>query len=458
MTTHSIPAVTAQQALNGLTPVKMDFGLVFGGKANGTMINGYANPSAFTPKSDPDYMFHESCRDVALWFMSSPPEPLYVYGPTGAGKTSLIKNVACRLNYPVFEINAHSRLDFESLVGHLTYKNGNMQFQYGTLPLAMRYGGLLILNELDIADPAVLCGLNTVLDGSPLCITENDGELVTPHPLFRFVATGNSNGTSEDSGVYQGVLQQNAAFLDRFWFVEVDYPNAETELKLLEKLAPQLGTTILDRMINFANDVREQFRNQQIEVTCSTRTLIRWARLTLMFQPMAKQGKSPVLYAMQRALGYRGCPTTQKALEGMVERTFDKSMLNIPFKSATAAASQRQTSDWDFTRETLKELYQKFRSDAVGSRQYFDSYTPTVHLIHASVSGGKFWECKAYHDRIVMQWGANGTAGQQKEIPIAQCANGSTFWELMLRAEKKITADGYSLFMSKTMLHVPNNP
>lgn len=456
--TNAISTVTAQSALNSLTPAKLDFGLVFASKANGTLVDGYAKPNPFTPKADPEYVFHESSRDVALWFMS-PPEPLYIYGPTGAGKTSLIKNVACRLNYPVFEINAHSRLDFESLVGHLTYKNGNMQFQYGALPLAMKHGGLLIVNELDIADPAVLCGLNTVLDGSPLCITENDGELITPHPLFRFVATGNSNGTSEDSGMYQGVLQQNIAFLDRFWFVEVDYPAAETEMKLLEKLVPQLGSTMLDRMIHFANDVRDQFRNQEIEVTCSTRTLIRWARLTLTFQPMAKQGKSPVLYAMQRALGFRGCPTTQKALEGLIERTFDKSMLGAPARTATAAASQRQSSDWDFLRENLKGLYQTFRNDPGSARHYFDKHTPTVYLTHPSTSpGGKFWECKAYHDRIEMRWGPAGRSGQTNSVPLAQCQNSSTFWELMIRAEKKIITDGYTLIMSQTTLHVPNNP
>jgi cobaltochelatase CobS len=457
MTTQSIPAVTAQYALNSLTPAKLDFGLVFAGKANGTMVDGYAKPTAFTPKPDLEYVFHESSRDIALWFMS-PPEPLYIYGPTGAGKTSLIKNVACRLHYPVFEINAHSRLDFESLVGHLTYKSGNMQFQYGALPLAMRYGGLLLLNELDVADPAVLCGLNTVLDGSPLCITENDGELIAPHPLFRFAATGNSNGSSEDTGMYQGVLQQNIAMLDRFWFVAVDYPTPEAEMKLLEKTVPQLGSVMLDRMIHFANDVRDQFRNQEIEVTCSTRTLIRWARLTLMFQPMAKQGKSPVLYAMQRALGFRGSPTTQKALEGLIERTFDKSMLSAVSKSATAASSQRQSADWDYLRENLKELYQRFKSDTTGARHYFDKHTPTIYLTHSSVSGGKFWEGQAYHDRIVMRWGVLGAAGQEKSIPLAQCQNNSTFWELMIRAEKKIITDGYGLIMSQSTLHVPGNP
>ncbi len=457
MTTQSIPAVTAQHALNSLTPAKLDFGLVFAGRANGTMVDGYAKPTAFTPKPDPDYVFHESSRDIALWFMNAP-EPLYVYGPTGAGKTSLIKNVAARLNFPVFEINAHSRMDFESLVGHLTYKNGNMQFQYGALPLAMRYGGIFLLNELDIADPAVLCGLNTILDGSPLCITENDGELIAPHPMFRFAATGNSNGSSEDTGMYQGVLQQNMAMLDRFLFVSVDYPTPEAEMKLLEKLIPQLGSVMLDRMIHFANDVREQFRNQEIEVTCSTRTLIRWARLTLAFLPLAKQGKSPVLYAMQRALGFRGCPTTQKALEGLVERTFDKSMLNAPPQSATAASSQRQSSDWEYIRENLKELFRKFKSDTVGARRYFDQHTPTVYLTSPSTSGGKFWEGKAYHDKTVIRWGALGTQGQEKPISLAQCQNNSTLWELMLRAERKIVNDGYGLVMSQSTLPAFGNP
>ena len=56
------------------------------------------------------------------------------------------------------------------------------------------------------------------------------GETVRPHGKFRLVATGNSAGGGDRSGLYPGVLRQNLALLDRFRLMEVGYPEpAERE-------------------------------------------------------------------------------------------------------------------------------------------------------------------------------------------------------------------------------------
>ena len=85
------------QELEALTPVEMDAGLVFSGVPTGNKIWDYQNPCLYTPAIDPHYSFHESARDAAVWFMNKL-DPLYLYGPTGSGKTSLIKQLAARLN------------------------------------------------------------------------------------------------------------------------------------------------------------------------------------------------------------------------------------------------------------------------------------------------------------------------------------------------------------------------
>jgi cobaltochelatase CobS len=36
-----------------------------------------------------------------------------------------------------------------------------MSFQYGPLFLAMKYGGLFLLNEIDLLDPSTAAGLNS---------------------------------------------------------------------------------------------------------------------------------------------------------------------------------------------------------------------------------------------------------------------------------------------------------
>lgn len=220
--------------LSNLNPTDLDAGTVFSRTPSGTPVKGYAQPSPFTPKRNPDYVFHEHSRDLVVWFIA-PPSPLYVCGPAGAGKSSMINQLAARLNYPTFEVTGHNHLEFQDLVGHLSVQNGNMVFEYGPLALAMRFGGLLLLNELDLLDPATAAGLNGILDGQPLCIPENQGELIEPHLMFRFAATANTNGGSDETGLYQGTLRMNLALMDRFTVCEVSYPVPEIELRLLKK-------------------------------------------------------------------------------------------------------------------------------------------------------------------------------------------------------------------------------
>ena len=108
---------------------QLDAGLIFSGKPSGTMISGYDEPSSYTPIVNPNYIFHDSSRDIIVWFLMEKPDPLYLCGPTSAGKSSLIRQIAARLNYPVFEATGHDRLEFPDLVGHLSVRDGNMEFQ-----------------------------------------------------------------------------------------------------------------------------------------------------------------------------------------------------------------------------------------------------------------------------------------------------------------------------------------
>lgn len=321
--------------LENLTLTDFDAGAVFSGTPSGKMVRGYAAPSLFTPAVDPNYIFHEQSRDIVVWFthtQNGAGDPLYVYGATGCGKTSVIKQLAAKLNYPVFEVTGHSRLEFPELIGHHVVRQGNMEFEYGPLALAMKFGGLALVNEMDLLDPSTAAGLNSILDGAPLCIPENGGELIEPHPMFRFAATANTNGGSDETGLYQGTMRQNLALMDRFVLCEVTYPKPEAEEQLLEKTASQLPDGLRKKMVEYANEVRRLFMGESgnsyssnsIEITFSTRSLLRWADLTIRYQPLAKQGIQPVAYALDRALGFRGCKETRTMLHELVQRMFGR--------------------------------------------------------------------------------------------------------------------------------------
>lgn len=318
--------------LENLTITDFDAGTVFSGTPSGKTVKGYAAASPFTPAVDGNYIFHEQSRDIVVWFIDAS-DPLYVYGATGCGKTSVIKQLAAKLNYPVFEVTGHSRLEFPELIGHHIVRQGNMEFEYGPLALAMNYGGVFLCNEIDLLDPSTAAGLNSILDGAPLCIPENGGELIMPHPMFRFAATANTNGGSDEAGLYQGTLRQNIAMMDRFVLCEVTYPKPEAEEQLLEKTAPQLPAPLRKKMVEYAGEVRRLFMGEQgnsyssnsIEITFSTRSLLRWADLTIRYQPLAKQGIQPVAYALDRALGFRACKETRSMLHELVQRIFPQS-------------------------------------------------------------------------------------------------------------------------------------
>ena len=325
--------INLQNNLSALQQAFFDAGQVFSGKPSGTRIRGYATPSVYTPATDHDYIFHESSRDVVVWLLN-PKEPLYVFGPTGCGKSTCIKQLAARLNYPVLEVTGHGRLEFADLVGHLTVKDGNMAFEYGPLTLAMQYGALLLFNEIDLTSPEIAAGLNSMLDGSPLCIAENGGELLVPHPMFRFVATANTNGGGDDTGLYQGTQRQNLAWLDRFTICEVGYPSAEVEKRLLARRFPSLPESLCATMVDYANEVRKLFMGEAstsnlantIEITFSTRSLLRWGDLTVRFQPLAHQGLQPVTYALDRALAFRASRETRAMLHELAQRMFPQQM------------------------------------------------------------------------------------------------------------------------------------
>lgn len=441
--------------LKTLKTAEMDAGIVFSGRPTGTKVLGYSKPSPFTPKINHNYIFHETSRDVIVWLIA-PPSPLYVCGVCGAGKTTLISQLAARLNYPVFEVTGHNRLEFQDLVGHHTVQHGNMQFEYGPLALTMKYGGLFLLNELDLLEPSTATGLNGILDGQPLCIPENGGELIEPHPMFRFAATANTNGASDETGLYQGTLRMNMALMDRFTVVEVSYPQPDAELMLLEKSAPALPELIRKRMVEYANEIRRLFMGESgygsnaIEVTFSTRTLLRWADLTLRYQPLANQGIQPVSYALDRALGFRASRETRATLHELAQRIFAANAgssgvdYTQPIHSSSHAAASPSTV------KLINQSLAPLVSEAATQPDTL-SFEPELALQCATPSGGKFWKCTARADRLILCWGKSGTSGSTKEIMRDQCSQNNPVLELQTRALGKI-AKGYDIVPHETKL------
>ncbi|QVL47008.1 MAG: AAA family ATPase [Thiocapsa sp.] len=308
-----------------MTTQRFDVATTFGVKARpGLEVQGFADDTHPQIPVRKPYVFRpELLRDVLAFLHDAGGDGLFLTGPTGSGKTSLVTQVASRLNWPVQGVTCHGRMEIGALVGQFVLINGSTRFVHGPLSVAARDGHLLILNESDLMDPSELAGLNDIIEGQPLVIAENGGEVIRPHPQFRVFATGNSAGSGDGSGLYQGVLRQNLAFMDRFRVVQVGYPEAELEKQVILGAVPKMPETIVEKMIRVAEEVRRLFLGSdreagELTVTMSTRTLVRWASLSLTF----KGAPNVFHYALEQALTARAEPEQREAIHRIAADVF----------------------------------------------------------------------------------------------------------------------------------------
>ena len=246
------------------------------------------------------------------------PDGLMLTGPTGCGKSSLVREYCARLNIPFYETSANARTEFETFLGKWVIIEGNFHWVDGPLVQAFRDGGVFVINEIDTMNPDELTGFNGILDGSTLCLREKDGEIIQRHPNFKMIATGNSAGVGDDTGLYGGVKTMNMAFMDRFLVTQVDYMDLEDELKILQAIAPDFDwDDVLREMLAVAHDVRDQFKAGKLNATLSTRTMVRWATRALQLQ--SRRTKSPVKEAAYSALLNRVGETDKAAIEGLLD-------------------------------------------------------------------------------------------------------------------------------------------
>lgn len=286
---------------------------------------GFQGQSPYVPKASPNYQFRKD-HLRALWMFLQQPDgdAFYITGPTGSGKTSLVTEYAARVNWPVQQVTAHGRMELQDLAGFYTLQSDGegdtptMRFQYGPLARAMRDGHILLINEIDLMDPSDLAGLNDVLEGRPLVLAANGGEVINPHPAFRVVVTANSRGQGDMTGLYAGIKAMNVASMDRYRMIEVGYPEADVEQALLMKSAPVIPEAILGQMVKIANQIRACFigaddGSATLSVTMSTRTLLRWAKLT---QTLSTFGaEKPMSEALEMALLNRCQPEEVEAIK-----------------------------------------------------------------------------------------------------------------------------------------------
>lgn len=206
--------------------------------------------------------------------------PVFITGLSGNGKTFQIRQ-ACALEGREFiRVNITAETDEDDLIGGFRLKNGETVFELGPVVVAMLRGAVLLIDEIDLASPKILC-LQSIMEGNELVIKKL-GITIQPAVGFTVFATANTKGRGSADGKFVGANLLNEAFLERFPItIEQAYPSVKIEQKILAKTYEQLGGTntpdtlaFFERLSKWADGIRATYFEEGIEDLVATRRLV----------------------------------------------------------------------------------------------------------------------------------------------------------------------------------------
>jgi MoxR-like ATPase len=212
--------------------------------------------------------------------------PLYITGLSGNGKTFGVEQACAATKREVIRVNFTVETDEDDLIGGFRLVDGETKFFHGPAIKAMQRGAVLLLDEIDLANPAKVMCLQSILEGKGYFIKKT-GEFIKPTDGFTVVATANTKGKGSEDGRFIGTNVMNEAFLERFPItVEQDYPTPAIEKKILGKVFDDLGLNdgeFVEKLVDWADIIRKTFMDGGVDEIISTRRLVHIAKAHAIF-------------------------------------------------------------------------------------------------------------------------------------------------------------------------------
>lgn len=243
------------------------------------------------PAKDPLFVPFGNFAVVKKILQSKMFYPVFVTGMSGNGKTFGIEQACAQTGREVIRVNLTAETDEDDLIGGFRLVNGETKFFKGPVVKAMEMGAVLLLDEIDLGNPAKIMCLQSILEGGGYFIKKT-GEYVTPEKGFTAVATANTKGKGSDDGRFIGTNILNEAFLERFPItVEQEYPSPAIEKKILGRVFDSLDIadkTFADKLVDWADIIRKTFYDGGVDEIISTRRLVHVAKAFSIFDDRMK--------------------------------------------------------------------------------------------------------------------------------------------------------------------------
>jgi MoxR-like ATPase len=251
----------------------------------------YTNTDSLIPKKDPNFVPFGNYNDLETIIKTKIFYPVFVSGPTGNGKSTMVEQICAKHKRPLIRVNLNMMTDEEQLIGSKTLENGNVEIIEGPVLIAMRTGTALLLDEIDAGSANTLLCLQPILEGKPYYFKLKN-EMIVPAEGFNMFATANTKGKGSDDGRYIGTNVLNEAFLERFAVTfEQDYPSAKIEQKIVENLMDFYGckdVEFAETLVKWADAIRRTFADGGVDENITTRRMIHIVRAFAIFKSRTK--------------------------------------------------------------------------------------------------------------------------------------------------------------------------
>lgn len=200
-------------------------------------------------------------------------------GPTGTGKTDIVIRIAKALNVELNIYDMGAMIDpLTDLLGTHRIKDGNSVFDYAKFVSDVQKPGIILLDELSRAPLMTNNILFPCLDHRRSLNVEiagsTDVRSVKVHPDCVFIATANIGQE------YSGTNDIDAALMNRFNALQVDYLPQDIETKILQ-VRTGIDEERGNKILNTANAIRNAYLKQTISKPISTRETLECAELVV---------------------------------------------------------------------------------------------------------------------------------------------------------------------------------
>jgi cobaltochelatase CobS len=267
----------------GYTPKGGDFAI--------TVLPTSTNPDIvrLIPTLDADYVVQKEEAALLVAGIEDGDKSL-ITGPTGSGKSSLVKYVCAKLNRPFIRINMSGDVESAALFGTLVVRGGATVWEDGAVTEAVKYGAVALVDEWELMPAEIAMGMQNLLeDGGYLYLKEKPGtsadRTMIPDSNFRLVFAGNTVGQGDTTGSFSGVGVQNTATIDRFTnTVRLSYLDMKHEIAIITSKT-NVTSAVATKMVKLAGLVRSAYDSGKVGLTMSPRTLINWARKQTRYTP-----------------------------------------------------------------------------------------------------------------------------------------------------------------------------